>query len=233
MSLFQTAEVACPECGEKIAFNVNYSINADRRPDFREAILKGTFQRKTCSNCSHSFRMDPQLTYLDTRRGQFILVMPNSEVADWDALEESATAIHTEMFGPTAADQAQAIGKKLKVRVCFGWAALREKLLCQELGIDDVDLELAKLAILATLGDSPLTDRSELRLGAMEGDELVLGWISTTNEMALETLRVPKQLLGDIAADPAAWKDARQQLTAGPYVDYQRLLVPAGAAAEA
>jgi len=227
MSLFQTVEIACPECGEKTEFGVNYSINADRRPDFREAILKGTFQRKACGKCSHSFRMEPQLTYLDTRRGQLILVMPNGEVGDWDALEEAATAIHTEMFGPNSADQAQAIGKKLKIRVCFGWAALREKLLCRENGIDDADLELAKLAILATAGDSPLSDRSELRLGAVEAGELVLGWISTSNEMVLETIRVPKQLLADIAADPAAWKAPREQLTAGPYVDYQRLLVPA------
>ena len=76
MSLFQTEEVACPSCGEKVNFDVVYSVNADRRPDLREAVLDGTFQEATCANCDKSFRLAPELSYLDVARRQWILVQP-------------------------------------------------------------------------------------------------------------------------------------------------------------
>jgi hypothetical protein len=231
MSLFETIQVACPQCQTEVSFGAVHSVNADRRPDFRQAILKGTFQRETCGQCGHAFRLEPQMTYLDIGRKQFILVRPAEAVGEWDALEDVARVLHAEMFGERAADEARELGRDLVVRVVFGWAALREKLLCAELGLDDVTLELVKLALLRSLDEVPLTDSTELRLAAVEGDELVFGWISATTEAAVETVRVPKSLYDEIRAAPQAWQTARDELASGAYVDLARLLVPAEEAA--
>ena len=41
MSLFESAKSPCPKCGTPHAFEVVASVNADRRPDLRAAILDG------------------------------------------------------------------------------------------------------------------------------------------------------------------------------------------------
>ena len=51
MSLFETTKLPCPLCGTEVSFNAVHSVNADRRPDLRDAIIAGTFQQEACSSC--------------------------------------------------------------------------------------------------------------------------------------------------------------------------------------
>ena len=44
MSIFESQDIPCPKCGEQVHVEVNFSVNADRRPEFREAILDGTWK---------------------------------------------------------------------------------------------------------------------------------------------------------------------------------------------
>jgi hypothetical protein len=228
MSLFQTEEINCGACKEPIKIDVVYSVNADRRPDYRDAILAGTFQQISCPKCSYLFRMEPELTYLDMGRGQWILVRSARQMADWDALEEAGQVLFAASYGENAPEPAQEMGRRLKPRVAFGWPALREKIVTQAAEMDDVTLELMKLAILRGGEDLPITDDLELRLAAVEGDELLMGWINPTTEAAVESLRVPKSLYDEISRDEPAWKAAREQLGEGLFVDVHRMLVPAG-----
>lgn len=230
MSLFQTEKLACPGCGKPVEFHVNYSVNADRRPDFRDAILDGSFQREECGSCGKAFRLEPEMTYIDVKRGQWILVRPASRRAEWQQLEADAASTFELAYGAPASPQARAIGKSLAARVTFGWAALREKLVCGEAGLDDATLELLKISLVRGLDDVPLADDTELRLVRAESAELVLAWIRFVDEVAVEPLRVPRSLYDEIAAAKDAWKPLREQLTAGPYVDVTRLLVASGPA---
>src|SRR5262249_36917688 len=127
MSLFLTQTIACPACKQSVEFDVNYSINADRRPDFREAILDGSFQVEECEHCGKAFRLEPQLSYIDLARRQWVLVHPGPRRTDWPQLEEDAKATYDLAYGPQAPASARAIGSALVPRVAFGWAALREK----------------------------------------------------------------------------------------------------------
>ena len=228
MSLFQTEEVNCGACKEPMKVDVVYSVNADRRPDYREAIVAGTFQRTNCPKCDLLFRMEPELTYLDIGRGQWILVRPARQMPDWDALEEAGQVLFNASYGENAPEPAQEMGRGLTRRVAFGWPALREKIVARHSALDDVTLELTKLAIFRGSEDLPITDDLELRLAALEGDELVMAWISPSTEAAVETLRVPRTLYDEISRDDPAWKDARAALAEGLFVDVHRLLVPAG-----
>src|SRR5437879_9048961 len=76
MSMFQTMTVNCPECGTAVDFKAVISVNADRRSDLRAAIIDGSFQRQPCPKCGKDFRLDPELTYVDVGRGQWIAVFP-------------------------------------------------------------------------------------------------------------------------------------------------------------
>src|SRR5947209_8272330 len=135
MSRFESLSFPCPKCENPVEFGVVASVNADRRPDFRASILDGSFQRGTCGKCSHRFRIQPEMTYLDAGRKQWILVKPAEEVANWITLERTALETFDLAYGPQAGGLAQEIGRGLQPRIVFGWAALREKILCPEHGL--------------------------------------------------------------------------------------------------
>jgi hypothetical protein len=225
MSMFQSEKVSCPSCGNAVDFTVVYSVNADRRPDLREAIIDSSFQRQDCPECGKTFRLEPEMTYIHVAGKQWILCQPFSKIVAWNELEEQARSTFALAYGPTVSQGAQAIGRDLQVRITFGWAALREKLVCAQRGLDDVTLDLLKFALLRDLDDSPLADDTELRLVDIKEDQIVLAWIQAATEQFVETMEIPRELYDDIAADQAGWQDLRSELSAGPFVDLRRLLV--------
>ena len=126
------------------AFELVASVSADRRPDLRDAILDGSFQREACPSCGSTFRVDPEFTYLDIARGQYIAVWPVAKRDQCHACVERSQASFDNAFGKGATRAAAQIGKKVDPRVVFGWPALLEKLLAQQAGIDDRTLEIAR-----------------------------------------------------------------------------------------
>lgn len=225
MSLFRTFNVACPSCGEEVAFKLVYSVNAVRRPDLREEIIDGGFQRQTCAKCEHTFRVEPDFNYLDVERGQWIAAFPLSKLGEWQQWEEHARKMFDKAYGSNASAPAQAIGAGLTARLTFGWAALREKLVAAESGLDDATLELCKIAMLRGMESSPLADETELRLYEDHGEDLVMGWIIAVSERPVDLMTVPRSLYDEIARDPEVWQELRNEVSAGMFVDMQRLMI--------
>src|SRR5207244_5102653 len=122
------------------------------------------------------------MTYVDVARGQWIAAFPFARLGQWKELEEQTRATFTRAYGEKASAAAQEIGAGLKARLTFGWAALREKLVAADKGLDDVILELAKTAIVRGLDKPPLGAGTELRLAGVEGDSLAVAWINGANE---------------------------------------------------
>ena len=231
MSVFRDTTVTCPACGADVPFRAVHSVNADRRPDLRAAILGETFQRQPCPACAHVFRLAPDLNYLDVGRGQWFAAHPIADVDRWPEIEARDRAAFDRAYGPAAPPPARAIGSGLRPRITFGWAGLREKILAAEHEFDDVTLELLKIAIVRGLDDAPLRDDTELRLVSVDGPKLTLAWIELLSEQVAEVLEVPWEVFAEIDTDTAAWAALREQLSAGLYVDMNRLLVPAPAPA--
>jgi len=227
MSIFLTTELPCPTCGTPVSFEMVHSVNADRRPDLRQAILARRFQREKCPACDFSFRVEPEFTYMDVGRHQFFAVWPASKISQWKDLEARSQAMFDKAFGHAAPPEARAIGAKLDVRVVFGWAALNEKLIAAEHGVDDRKLELVKVGALRNVDEMPVSAGVELRLVAVVDDELKLGWIETAVDELTDMIGVPLDALAEIDADPAPWQELRDEIAAGLFVDYKRALVPA------
>jgi hypothetical protein len=78
MSLLMPLNLRCPHCGTVNNAPVAGSINADRRPDLRQAILENRFQDTVCSKCNTSFRAECDLNLLDVERQQWIVALPAS-----------------------------------------------------------------------------------------------------------------------------------------------------------
>jgi hypothetical protein len=224
MSRFHPETAPCTACGEKIEVDVVASIHADRRPDLRAAVLDDSLQREQCPKCSAALRLEPELTYVDASHGLWVLVKPARLVAEWTDLEDTARTTFARAYGDEAPPDARTAGARLKPRIAFGWAALREKALCAEHGVDDVALELAKLAILRTSSEPPLGDDTELRLVKADAANLTLEWRVAGSDERLEALEVPRSLLKEVAGD-AGWAPLRAELNEGPFVDIDRTLV--------
>jgi hypothetical protein len=230
MSIFESASVPCPSCGEKVRYNLVYSVNADRRPDLRDEIIRGTFQSAVCGKCQAKFRVQPEFNYLDIGRGLWLAAFPLEALGAWSEYEGRARNIYEKAYGSQASAVAQEIGGGLKTRCTFGWPALREKIVALEAGLDDVTLELCKLAMMRGLEDQPIADETELRLYGFEERDFVMGWIVSVSERVVELLQVPRSLYDEIEADPEGWQEVRSQLSEGMFVDLERLMIESNAA---
>lgn len=226
MSIFRTVDMPCPACGTPARFELVYSVNADRRPDLRDAILDGRFQRETCTRCGTAFRVEPEFTYIDVGRGQYVGAWPQAMRPRWKECAAKTRAAFDDAMGSRAPPEAQALGAGVAVRVVFGWRALEEKLRARGMGIDDVTLELAKLAAMRSSEDTPAPGRRALRLVGERDGDLLLAWVggSATDDPGL--LRVPRAVLDEIEAAPADWAALRAMVAEGEVVDFQRNLLP-------
>lgn len=227
MSIFRTVELSCPACESVFEFELVFSVSADRRPDLREAILDGSFQRQACPACGTPFRVDPEFTYMDIRRGQYIGVWPVALRERWQACAAKTREVFDATLGSGAGPEAQRIGGRLTPRAVFGWPALNEKILAAEAGIDDRTLEVAKIAVLRSGEELPLPGAQEFRLiGLPEGD-LLLAWVQAGSERRGDALRVPRTLIADIESERERWQAAYDSLGEGPVTDFQRELLAA------
>ena len=226
MSLFQTIDSPCPACKAPVSCEIVHSVNADRRPDLRDAILDRSFQMQTCTACGQPFRMEPEFTYLHIANRQFITVWPASRLPEWVELEKRGEQSFNIVYGPDTSPIAAEIGHELKRRTVFGWEAMHEKLVADANEIDDVTLELAKIAIQRwTDGPGP-DDDTELRLLGVTPEQLMIfGVLKNGTEELLDHLSAPKDLITEIESQADAWQVLRDRLSEGTFVDMQRLVV--------
>jgi len=228
MSILKPMTIQCPGCGGVMEVRVYESINADRRPDLRAAILDGTLQVTTCPACQEEFRIDPQFNLLDMGRGQWISVQPQTRMTEWLAEERRAVETFDLAYGKRASPSAREVGDTLAVRLVFGWPALREKLLLSDAGLDDATVELAKLALLRDHGGAHVATGDELRLTGSNDGDLLFAWTAPLSGDITGGLTVPRTLIDEIAAEPGPWAEIRTDLTAGPFVDMQKMFVGEG-----
>jgi hypothetical protein len=215
MSVFKPRTIACPRCGDKRRRVVALSINAPRRPDVRRAILEGRFQRYVCESCGGSFTVDGPLFYVDFERHQFFGVFPSAWEGAWRAVEAEVAESFRQGVAEHAPEFVRAQAPEFTVRAIFGLAALREKLLCLEAGIEDDALEALKLDLMRS--GPRFHPSARPRLSELDSERLHF-------EVPEGGLEVPRGQLDLLASDPA-WRSTREQLCAGVFIDVGRLLL--------
>ncbi|MCA0872559.1 CpXC domain-containing protein [Seohaeicola saemankumensis] len=228
MSLFRPASITCPACDTLIEVEESDSVNADRRPDLREAIIDGTFQQMNCPSCDVQIRLEPQFNYLEVGQSLWIAVFPPRMMPEYIEVEDSITDVFDNAYGKHAQPSARVIGDDLDVRLVFGWPALREKLVVRAAGLDDTLVELLKLDLMRRLPEAELGTGRELRVLAVDDDVLSFAWILPETETEMERFACDRALYDAIAGNPDGWAPIRAQLTDGPFVDMQKLYMGEG-----
>jgi hypothetical protein len=168
--------------------------------------------------------VEPEFTYIHMAANQFLTVWPSSRIDDWAELEKRSDEMFNAYYGPGTTPAAAQIGKTLVKRTIFGWQAAREKIAAAAAGLDDVTLELAKIAMMRWSDSTSPDDETELRfLGPAENDTVVFGEFTLGSEEMIEQISVAQSLLNEIEADVEAWQPLRERLTEGSFVDVLRL----------
>lgn len=210
MSIFDTAAAACPVCGTEAEVEIVVSVNADRRPELRQQILDGTFQAVPCSHCGEKVRLPPEFVYFELKRRRWIATYPAEAVLQWQQAETQAGATYESAFGSGASPAIRELVQGLVPRVVFGWPALQEKLLCDDLGLQDSTLELLKAAALAGTTGLMLIEDAELRLSGGNAETRAFDWLRAPTEAVMQSLTVARQAYEDVAADVQPWTAALQ-----------------------
>jgi hypothetical protein len=225
MSMFIPVTAQCRTCGTEVHTDLAASVNADRRPDLRAAILDGSFQAIICPGCATPVRLPAHMTYLDMARGQWILTEDVGRFPQWRRVEAEAQALFDQAFGSQAPEVAREIGREITPRLVFGWTALKEKLIVQEAGLNDVVLELLKISILKNVAGPPMTDLTELRLLDASETMLAFRWTDERTEETLVELPMEREIYDTLAADLDNWVALKAQVEAGLFVDMRRLFM--------
>ncbi len=225
MSILDAAEVVCPHCGAAAEVKLVVSVNAVRRPDLRVQILDGSFQAVACPNCATEMRLPPEFIYLDLHRGQWIAVHPSDRLPDWPQLETAARTIFDSGFGGGAAEATRGLFDHVVPRIAFGWPALREKLICADLNLDDTILEVLKLELTRNAEGAPYEDDIDIRLVAGDTTALAFDWVSILDESVAASASVPRQAYDGVAADPVPYAALTAPLEGQLFIDLRRLLL--------
>jgi hypothetical protein len=147
------------------------------------------------------------MLYTDFTAGHYVAVEPPT--ADWRVAEEDHRAVFDSTF-VTAPPVAQQIGRTLRPRLVLGLAALREKLLLWDAGLDDVVVEALKADLEAR---EPGPPRSVLRLATiLEGGHLLLSRTSAPARSDAElTVTPPPEQLGLATITAEQYRERAQQ----------------------
>jgi hypothetical protein len=228
MSLFTTTMIDCSDCQAVFDFQAAGSVNADRRPELRDAILDSSFQTVVCPSCGASTRLEPLFNYLDVASALWLAAYPPGAMGNLVAIETEVKALFDESYGTNATPAAQGVGDILNARLTFGWPATREKVLLRQNDLEDVSIEMLKLDLLRRLPEAPLRPGVELRVMDVSQEMLSFVWTVADTEEILQEFEASRQLLQEIEANAEGWAAVRTDLTAGMFVDIQKLYLDLG-----
>jgi len=231
VSVTETFLIDC-ECGARVEALCCLSINAERHPHLREALLERTLHQFQCGACGAALAIEKKLAYVDLPRRQFYSIAPERDRAHERALVEDVVAAWNLAFGDQAPVSVGALWstERFQVRLCFGLEELREKVVAGEAGLDDLSLEVLKAELMAAHTEWAGLGVRTLRLDHVEPDGRLAFLLERASDppSALEAgLLVERARHDRLAARP--WRQLLEDLPGiawGPHVSVLRLAPP-------
>jgi hypothetical protein len=170
MSTWRDREIECPRCSASVTVTVATGLHITRLPHVKAKILEGDLHRFDCPVCGCRIEVRQPLVYTDFERGHWLEVRPDEDIARWQDLAPACAASFERAVvrgAPVLRDRVAAFS----VRLVFGYAELREKVMLADAAIDDRAVECLKL--LAIRSDpSRFGFRDRLLVHRIDGDML-------------------------------------------------------------
>ncbi len=152
-------KVVCPKCSEKFPMKIYSCINNALEPELKAEILKETIFDTVCESCSYTSQMLYQMLYHDPQKNYCITFTPKAGVAD--------TLVSTEELEDTTKRRVKSL------------AELKEKILVLDAKLNDVALEIAKVALCSMLEKQNQGKRIKAYFCKIDGNDLEFAVIVT------------------------------------------------------
>lgn len=205
------------------------TVNAERWPAARDALRAGTLHRHPCAGCGLSLSVERPLLYIDPTRGQWIHCLPDADHVDWQHHAEALDRVFADAFDPVSRPPAVvALGATLRPELVFGLAALRERVLAADAGLDPALIELLKLDLLLARPELMRHPDHALVLEAATAHHLLLAALAP--DATPVVLRVERHLLEPLVAARARLAMTWPALFDGPWRSIRRYRLTAPAA---
>lgn len=138
MSIVGTARVLCPGCGREHDAQLVQSINTRTSPAVKKKLLEGELNVLACE-CGRRTQLNANVLFVDPDADYFCQVAPGGEAAI-----------------AKAADAFRAAGPAGTQRIVPTLNALIEKVKLLDAGLEDWVIEMAKVLLLASIGEHDL-----------------------------------------------------------------------------
>jgi hypothetical protein len=201
------------------------SVNVTRAPWVLATLVDGAFHRFSCS-CGHAFVVEKELLYCDFDRRHWVGVFPPGDAARFVECGDLVSDTFREAFFERAPAIVASTAEGFRVRVVFGLAELREKVLCWLAGLEDHLLELLKLELLQQQPALVARGARGLVLQHVRAGALVFSPISDGRLPRETAVTVAESAYRDAAR---SWPEAETrlaELVRTPYVNVQRYWAP-------
>jgi hypothetical protein len=132
MSTQINKDVSCPHCSAVVKTQMWPGINAEENPDLRALVLNETLFDWKCPACGYEAQLVYPCLYHDKSKKFMIYVVPNGNDCALQSVDVS------EAFPQF---------NEMTKRVVTSLTGLKEKILIFEAGLDDLAVELVKLAL--------------------------------------------------------------------------------------
>ena len=161
-------EIICPKCNEITEGKLYTSINATNNPHLRNEVLEENLFHWRCHSCGHEARLTYPLLYNDMKKRFMVYLIPEIDrfqLAD-NELEEEFKNL-----------------KGIRKRLAPDFNTFKEKLFIFENGLDDMAVEMTKLAISESVARKlKLREVTEGYLSMYDRESNTMGFTYFTGE---------------------------------------------------
>lgn len=132
MSISELRAVECPHCFEKNKIVFYSSVTPSSDESLRNSILNGSLFHYKCIHCGYEARLNYPVLYNDTDRRFMIYLIPECD---------------RRMITDRVIERDRTRMPPVKKRIVSDYNSLKEKIIIFESGLDDMAVELTKLAL--------------------------------------------------------------------------------------
>lgn len=125
-------KIACPQCGSTGEAKLYTSINVTNHKELREKTMDESLFKWTCPQCQHQARITCPVLYNDMKNRFMVYLIPKVE--------------HFQLADKELEEQFKSL-KHIDKRIVPDFNTFKEKIFIFESGLDDMAVELTKLAI--------------------------------------------------------------------------------------
>ncbi|MEQ1566540.1 MAG: CpXC domain-containing protein [Myxococcota bacterium] len=174
MSSTQPVHIRCPRCGDRFPAQLFLNLHVTRSPESRHMILDGRFSMFDCPACGARIRAEPTMLYSDFEKWKWYGVFPRAALRHRGALVERLNQGFRFNLEVAAPPMVREWAPRFTRRAVFGLASLRDKLLCEDHGLDDRALEVLKWMVLRESAPRAIHPETDVHLHHVDGDQLAL-----------------------------------------------------------